>query len=102
MTVTHSHSTLPHRVVDMAGDTLNGVANAVVIKSKVTDTIMQNYMWVADTNGKTVYKIDTTKTGSSAVVGSYASKPSTAPGNPVAFAVLSNGDAFVSSHLFLF
>jgi hypothetical protein len=45
---------------------------------------------------QTVYKIDTTVTGAASVVGAYAAKPSVSAGNPVAFAVLSNGDAFVS------
>lgn len=46
---------------------------------------------------QTVYKIDTTVSGAASVVGAYAAKPSASAGNPVAFAVLSNGDAFVSS-----
>ena len=45
---------------------------------------------------QTVYKIDTTVSGAASVVGAYAAKPSASAGNPVAFAVLSNGDAFVS------
>ena len=43
-----------------------------------------------------MYKIDTTLSGASSVVGAYAAKPSISAGNPVAFTVLSNGDAFVS------
>jgi hypothetical protein len=43
-----------------------------------------------------VYKIDTTLSGASSVVAAYAAKPSISAGNPVAFTVLSNGDAFVS------
>ena len=43
-----------------------------------------------------MYKIDTTLGGANSVVGAYAAKPSISAGNPVAFTVLSNGDAFVS------
>lgn len=43
-----------------------------------------------------VYKIDTTQTGDAVVAGAYPSRPSVAAGNPVPFAVLSNGDAYVS------
>ncbi len=80
----------------MRGDILNGIDNALSIASRVTDTIMQPYLWLADTNGQTVYKVDT---NASTVVGAYASRPSGAAGNPVAFAVLQNGDAFVSPAL---
>lgn len=84
------------RTTNANGDTVNGLASAASIVSKVTDNLMQKYMWLADTAGQTVYKIDTTLTGAASVVGAYAAKPSASAGNPVAFAVLSNGDAFVS------
>lgn len=81
----------------MTGEAVNGVSGSVHLLNKVTDTQMENYVWLADTNGVNVYKIDTTKTGSAAVVGAYASRPSAAAGNPVAFTVLSNGDAMVGN-----
>lgn len=85
------------RTTDTTGDTVNGLAGAVSIANKVTDTLQDKYMWLADTAGSTVYKIDTTLSGVGSVVGEYAARPSASAGNPVAFAVLSNGDAFVSS-----
>ncbi len=81
------------RTAKLRGDILNGVNNALSIASRVTDTIMQPYLWLADTNGQAVYKVDTV---AASVVGAYASRPSGAAGNPLAFAVLQNGDAFVS------
>lgn len=72
-------------------------ATSVGMASTVTDTLMQPFLWLADTAGSTIYKVDTTKTGATAVVGAYATRPSAAAGNPVAIAVQSNGDAFVGN-----
>jgi hypothetical protein len=58
--------------------------------------LLCRFIWLADAGGATVYKIDSTRTGAAAVVGAYASRPSAMAGNPVPFAVLSNGDAYVS------
>lgn len=58
--------------------------------------LLRRFIWLADAGGATVYKIDSTKSGAAAVVGAYASRPSAMAGNPVPFAVLSNGDAYVS------
>ena len=40
------------RTVNTNGDTVNGLVGAVSIASKVTDTLMQKYMWLADTAGQ--------------------------------------------------
>lgn len=61
--------------------------------------LLFRFIWLADAGGATVYKIDSTKSGTAAVVGAYASRPSAMAGNPVPFAVLSNGDAYVSPFL---
>lgn len=39
------------------GVTVNGLSDAISIVSAVTDNIMQNYLWLADTAGSTVYKV---------------------------------------------
>ena len=40
------------RTTNTNGDTVNGLAGAVSIESKVTDNLMQKYMWLADTAGQ--------------------------------------------------
>lgn len=45
--------------------------------------------------GNVVFKVDTTLSGTAAVVGAYAFRPYAVFGNPAAFAVLSTGDAWV-------
>ncbi len=91
------------RTTALSDSALNGVDNALSIASLATDTgtVMQPYLWLADTNGEVVYKVDTTLNGTDAIVGAYASRPSAVYGNPAAFAVLQNGDAFVSPSLLL-
>lgn len=54
---------------------------------------------VADFTWHLSPQIDTTQTGTNAVVGAYAARPSASYGNPVAFAVLSSGDAYVRACL---
>lgn len=38
---------------------MNGVSDAISIASAVTDNLMQNFLWLADTAGSTVYKVST-------------------------------------------
>lgn len=40
------------RTTNTNGDTVNGLVGAVSIASKVTDNLMQKFMWLADTAGQ--------------------------------------------------
>lgn len=75
----------------------NASASGLSLPSAPGDRVLSKWLWVADTSGTTVYKIDTTQTGDAIVAGAYPSRPSVAAGNPVPFAVLSTGDAYVGN-----